>query len=74
MQNILASLKSSDKKNIPPELNTKLKELFNLLKAYKPIVVDKVKGNNEKPKDLVEIARHTMGFFLEKVVDMIDEN
>jgi len=32
-----------------------------------------VKGSTEIPKDLVDVARHTMGFFLEKVVDMLDE-
>lgn len=58
---------------LPSEIHNKFKELATLLKVYKPVVVDKVKGSNETPKDLADVARHTMGFFLEKVVDMLDD-
>ena len=74
MQNLIKSLSNSNTQNpLPPEVNSKLKELATLLKVYKPVVVEKVKGKNEAPKDLVDVARHTFGFFLDKMVDMLDE-
>jgi len=74
IQNLIKSLSNSNTQTqLPPEVNSKLKELATLLKVYKPVVVEKVKGKNEAPKDLVDVARHTFGFFLDKMVDMLDE-
>jgi hypothetical protein len=74
MQQLINSLSNNTSSSqLPPEVNSKIKELANLLKIYKPIVVDKVKGKNEAPKDIVDVARHTFGFFLDKMVDMLDE-
>jgi len=74
IQNLIKSLSNSNTQtHLPPEVNSKLKELATLLKVYKPVVVEKVKGKNEAPKDLVDVARHTFGFFLDKMVDMLDE-
>jgi hypothetical protein len=74
MQQLINSLSNNTaSSHLPPEVNSKIKELANLLKIYKPIVVDKVKGKNEAPKDIVDVARHTFGFFLDKMVDMLDE-
>ena len=74
MQQLIKSLSNNTASSqLPPEVNSKIKELANLLKIYKPIVVDKVKGKNEAPKDIIDVARHTFGFFLDKVVDMLDE-
>ena len=74
IKELLTNISNNENSNpIPTDLQSKFKELTALLKIYKPVVVDKVKGSNEIPKDLADVARHTMSFFLEKMVDMLDE-
>lgn len=59
--------------DLRPSIYPKMQELANLLKIYKPVVIDKVKGNNDTPQTISDIARHTLGIFLDKMVDMLNE-
>jgi hypothetical protein len=73
--NLTKMLKKFDnKEDMPEELNAKLKDLLSSLKAYKEVVVKKVKGNDDKPKNMQSLVRHTTAFVLDKFLDIIDEN